>query len=366
MNLYDLMTFEELEEALREKLVRIQYHPTRELSILNYTEKAQFSKTWNNVTLNCRGLIIDTRTKNIVARPYPKFFNWGEQAEISLEEPVVVTDKLDGSLGIMYGGGALGPQIATRGSFTSDQAIYADAILQDKYPDFTPRAGWTLLFEIIYPSNRIVVDYKGLDDLVLLGAIDIQSGAIMGPEMVSDWPGPRTEVFPYKTFGEALSAPPRPGKEGLVVRSLMDDHMVKIKQDDYVQLHKIVTGLNERAVWERVKANPGDRDKILEGIPDELHNWVSVVATDLLDEMGGLVDQVIYAWQEIIGLEGVSPRDLPRAEFARRAKVFKPWVRTVLFSWLDDKHDRGHEFLWKQIKPASEKGPYSGSNPKVS
>ena len=32
---------------------------------------------------------------------------------------------------------------------------------------------WTYLYEIVYPENRIVLNYRGLHDLILLGAVDI-------------------------------------------------------------------------------------------------------------------------------------------------------------------------------------------------
>lgn len=68
--------------------------------------------------------------------------------------------------------------------------------------------------EIIYPENRIVLDYAGLDDLVLLGAVEIATGRSFGPEAVADWPGPVVETFDYATFGAALAAPPRPQSGG--------------------------------------------------------------------------------------------------------------------------------------------------------
>src|SRR6187402_342704 len=84
--------------------VRVNTHPDDpELFILNYTEKAAYEGVWNNVTLNCRGLIVDAGNW-LIARPFPKFFNYGQPGcpEIDLDEPVVVSDKLDGSLGILY------------------------------------------------------------------------------------------------------------------------------------------------------------------------------------------------------------------------------------------------------------------------
>lgn len=60
--------------------VRVQKHPDLDLFIGNYTEKAQYDQVWNDATINCRGLIWDIHGR-IVARPYRKFFNYGDDAK---------------------------------------------------------------------------------------------------------------------------------------------------------------------------------------------------------------------------------------------------------------------------------------------
>ncbi|GIH79629.1 hypothetical protein [Planobispora longispora] len=59
-----------LTEAVGRGLVREQAHPELPLRILNYTEKAQAERAWNEVTLACRGLIVDDDGR-VVARPFP-------------------------------------------------------------------------------------------------------------------------------------------------------------------------------------------------------------------------------------------------------------------------------------------------------
>lgn len=93
-----------------------------DLILFNYTNAAQFANRWNWFERQSRGLILNRETGEVVARPFPKFFNWGEtnQPTASLVE---LTEKIDGSLGILYRhNGEF--KIATRGSFTSDQALW--------------------------------------------------------------------------------------------------------------------------------------------------------------------------------------------------------------------------------------------------
>ena len=54
-------------------LLKRQAHPTLPLLIWNYSELAQFSKHWDEVTLLARALVTDVSGR-IVARSFPKFF----------------------------------------------------------------------------------------------------------------------------------------------------------------------------------------------------------------------------------------------------------------------------------------------------
>lgn len=94
MRITDLFSADALHAEIDAKRVRVNDHPTEPLRLFNYTELAQFQKAWNPVTRACRGLIINRETGEIIARPFPKFFNHGESASLpfSPDEPVTVTD----------------------------------------------------------------------------------------------------------------------------------------------------------------------------------------------------------------------------------------------------------------------------------
>ena len=90
-----------LDEMLTERFVKVQQHPDADLRILNYTQRTQFERVWNPVTLACRGLVV-TADGLVVARPFAKFFNLAEHPGIALPDGAVeVTEKLDGSVGIL-------------------------------------------------------------------------------------------------------------------------------------------------------------------------------------------------------------------------------------------------------------------------
>jgi RNA ligase len=345
-------TADPVEAAIAAGHVRRQFHLTEPLAILNYTEVCAYENAWTPVTLGCRGLIYRTDTGEVVARPYAKFFNYGQAGapELDLEGPAHVADKADGSLGILHPLPSGGWAIATRGSFASEQAIHATELFNREYAwRFTPRPGQTVLFEIVYPENRIVLDYAGLDDLILLGAVETATGAVLDPTWVSDWPGPVTDVFAASTLAEALAMEPRPNAEGVVVRMLDTGAMVKIKQADYVALHKIVTGLTARVVWQHLIDGKPLAD-LIAPLPDEFHGWVREVATGIADSTAAELDRLTAAFWKLTEQmpDGWDPADRAgRKDFAMVAAQSPD--RWAFFNLLDGKDIRPE--LLKRAKP---------------
>jgi len=337
--LNELVDIDTLDDLIAAGYISLRFHPEFPLGILNYTNKTQFDQFWCDETKLCRGLIYNILTHEIIARPFPKFFNYGQPgtAEIPLDAFVRVTDKADGSLGIIYPTGE-GYAVATRGSFTSDQAIKATEMLSKM--EFYPHPEITTLVEIVYPENRIVLDYGRDEKLILLGGVFIDSGNIVDVNQLArylEWPDAIVEQFLYRNLAEALSAPPRENAEGLVIRA--NNNMVKVKQEDYIQLHRLVFGLNERTVWEHL-CEYGNTDKLIESLPDEFKAWVENVEYDLLAQFRRIHSYTLW-------LMKLAPTD-NRKEFALWAndkKEFRPY----LFMLLDGKNiDKA---IWKSLRP---------------
>lgn len=85
-----------LNSYLKDGLVRKQLHPTLPLSIWNYSEKCQFTRAWDDITNQCRGLITDMDGK-IVARSFNKFHNI-EEGRHEATDDFVVQAKVDDAL----------------------------------------------------------------------------------------------------------------------------------------------------------------------------------------------------------------------------------------------------------------------------
>ena len=320
--------------------VRTQTHPKfPELIVVNYAEVVQYSRDWDDVTLASRGLILDTQRDKVVARPWNKFFNHSENVtKIDMTDAVDVLDKLDGSLGILYKDPEGVWSIATRGSFTSDQADHAMGVFYEKYCDVVPHIpdGVTYLFEIIYPENRIVVDYSDMDDLVFLGSVDIDTG-VYSSVVPTWWTGPVAMRFDYATFADALNAPDRKGMEGYIVRS--GNNIVKFKQQDYIELHRIVSGLSPKSVWNRLR--DGETiEGICVGVPDEFHKFVEDVGQPLVVAFHTIQSEIMSEFGKI-------PKDIPRKEFAQHASSRKH--KSAMFTLLDNRPV--DKYIWDMIKP---------------
>lgn len=338
-------TIEELEQAIEDGWVTARVNENYpELTIFNYSENAQFSKHWTNVTLNCRGLILNNQTNRVVARPWGKFFNASEleAAYIEPSHPVEVMDKLDGSLGILYRIPPGSFRISTRGSFHSEQAEHASDLWAKKYAhlnDYARDSGLTFLFEIIFKSNRIVLDYGTMDDLVLLGAVDIEDGYYYGPNEAKaylGWTGPVAETFDIK-LKEIEDHLNRTNAEGYVVRQ--DDKLVKFKQEDYVQIHRLRFNMNPRRIWEALSEGK-DLEEIVKPLPDEFQSVILEIGERIQDHYEIILGEIIQEWALVALITD-------RREFALSVKYFKH--KSAMFTLFDKRSV--DQYIWKLIKP---------------
>ncbi len=341
-------------------LVSCRKHPTDQLWILNYTPECQFSKSWCDVTLQCRGLIVDGQG-TVVARPFRKFFNISEHdnpefVPVPYGMPFKAYEKMDGSMGIAYYGQG-GWEIATRGSFVSEQAEFATRLLTQKYKSamslMKPELNY--LFEIIYPENRIVVDYGDMQELVLLGVIRTSDGVELPLEDFVNLSFRQPQVFDTLNI-ESL---PRDTQnfEGYVIR-FENGLRVKVKLDDYVRLHKLMTGITSNRIWEMLAAGQKVEDAVKE-LPDEMYDEVMEVVDDLRTEHASMLN-IHIAMLTAQNLEGMTRKE----QALRIIEVCKysqsqsfvgdfiiPLNVSLMFTLLDGKIDRAKALTWALVKP---------------
>lgn len=192
----------------------------------------------------CRGIIFDLDGK-IMSRPFHKFFNVNERDEtqirnIDMRAPHVIMEKMDGSMirPIFDKEGVI--RLATKMGIT-DIAIEAEKLLSEshyEWLEYVMSAGMTPLFEYVAPTNKIVIDYDEAKLVLLALRINI-TGAYLP---INNENIPFEIVRQYGSvdgsFSEYIArAREMQGREGDIIR-FANGHMIKIKNDWYVRIHK--------------------------------------------------------------------------------------------------------------------------------
>ena len=201
----------------------------------------------------CRGLIF-AADGNIMSRPFHKFFNVNERAEtqtheIDMSQPHVIMEKMDGSMirPILVDGYL---RLATKMGVTN-VAMDAEAWLAAQDPSLKEwmrqcvEFGVTPIFEWVSPFNQIVLAYEEAD-LVYLGSRDNVTGEYF---MFADVPFttvPRYGSMEGNIVDYVARQRGKEGREGDIIR-FADGHMLKVKNDWYVRIHKTV----DRIVFDR-------------------------------------------------------------------------------------------------------------------
>ena len=245
----------------------------------------------------CRGIIFD-KNGDLVSRPFHKFFNVGERAEtktrkLNMSLPHIVMEKMDGSMvrpivsdlvndfdewhtrykESLYDetkdvlGGPVPKSIdrwvamerndwnneytylqhvrmATKMGFT-DIADMADKVVDNALRNWMVRImiekNATPLFEFVAPDNRIVVSY-GTPKLYLLAIRDNYTGRYWTRDEIKNVNCPADMVPQHTSIDGDMadyveSMVDQEQREGDVVQ-FADGHMVKIKTDWYLRLHR--------------------------------------------------------------------------------------------------------------------------------
>jgi RNA ligase len=339
-----------LKDYIDNSLIVANKHPEHDIWILNYSPKVQAKKFWDEYTLSARGLVIDA-DGNILARPFQKFKNYEEYdpSEIDMSKKFEVFEKMDGSLIILF---YYEPRmewiIASRGSFISEQSIEAQKMIDVSIYDALS-VHLTYLFEIIYPENRIVVDYGKRKELVLLAIVETASGyELRYDDFVKVYSKYFTVVNKYDvTINNLMDLKKleEDNKEGFVVK-FENGFRVKVKFSEYVRLHGILTNVSNITVWEHLMNNY-DFDALLDRVPDEFYTWLQGVVAKLQSGFNDIERESLKEFTRISHINDI----IGRKEFA--AEAIKSPYRAILFKMYDKKPY--NDIIWKMIKPTFSK-----------
>ena len=238
----------------------------------------------NGFYLECRSVVINLEDEEIVIAPFRKFRNLNEcpannidvvTEEIKNAKTVEITNKLDGSMQclrwykgdiFMTGSQALDPDLSWRLKDGISRLTDNYIVMAKENEDFT------FIFEYIALEDAHVVKYtKDQEGLYLIGARNVFTGRQCSYKEVKEFAVkyqiPMTEIF-NKTFDEVLEdikTIKSDDMEGFVVN--IDGHMIKVKGDDYVQIHKILSKISSVNLIIQCIAN-GTTDDLYSKVPE--------------------------------------------------------------------------------------------------
>jgi RNA ligase len=250
----------------------------------NFVDKETFT---NPIEAECRGLIFDLEG-NLLSRRYHKFFNLGEHSDvvIDLSKPHVILEKLDGSMvspvALDLSNGII--RFMSKMGIT-DTSMQAEEWAWNKknYTEFlydALRKNTTPIFEWCSRKNKIVIDYPE-DKLILTAIRDNETGEYFSYQgtvaLATSYNIPVVGGFDstyhtgYNLESIVEDVRKNETSEGIVIR-FEDGHMVKVKSEWYVKLH-------------RAKDDIASEKKLLRLILDDCLDDVLPLLTDIDKDM---------------------------------------------------------------------------------
>ena len=213
----------------------------------------------NSIYREMRGLCIDVLNDEIVLLPFPKFFNINELEETSIDvvkekiknaKTFEITNKMDGSmLSVRFYQGKfiLGGTGSLHLNGNNHRLDECYSWLTDEYKNMiAENTDKTFLFEYISKNDIHIVNYSEKEQgLYLIGVRDVNNGYVCLYNEVIDYAnryGVKTIVMENSSLDNLISKRGNykaKEKEGWVLR--VDDHMYKIKCDDYIEIHTLLT-----------------------------------------------------------------------------------------------------------------------------
>lgn len=303
----------------------------------------------NALRRECRGIIFDQPTGKIVRRPFHKFFNMNERDEtqahaVSLADKHVILEKLDGSMiapfianGNMIWGTKMG---ATDVAKPVEEFVLNNPEYK-KFALWAIGSGMTPIFEWCSRKQKIVLDYAD-DRLVLTGMRRMTTGNYFShagmKSILEGKPIPVVEAFDFSDHSDVNTfiayTRDLEDREGFIVR-YDDGHMIKLKSDWYVQIHKAKEAiLQDRNIVELV----------LNSTLDDIKAHLEKDECDRLDEFeSAIVDKIMERVKAIAAcINDLRGRGMDRKAFALSpmAAEMCRFSKPIVFRNMDNLVDR--------------------------
>jgi RNA ligase len=278
-----------------------------DLLILRYVT-ARPNTFETELDLECRSLVFDRGSGDLLSRSLHKFFNLGEReglADLPLEEGADLSLKIDGTMLSAFTSPARPGELRfhTKGGLT-EHAERGLALAPSNVISLALEAvaeGGTPTFEWTSPENRVVIPYE-TTEFRLLAIRDRMSGAYR-PDLcealaVKHGVGLPGSLGRVRGLGETTAALTRLAErtdiEGAVL-TFPDGHRVKWKTRDYQARHKVLANIeHERRVYQcwleeigddTAASLGGERGRALLSFLEEIETAIAQACNEIAAEL---------------------------------------------------------------------------------
>lgn len=277
----------------------------------------QFWDMYDGIYRTMRSIVIDIDTLEVVTYPFDKFFNLNEMEETNINtireyikkaKSIEISDKLDGSMAcVRYYNNevfATGSKSIIREQSWRLNDIYnmieSNPNIMQMIMDYS---NYTFIFESITKSDVHVVIYDDKDlGLHLIGARNMDTFEMLSykdiVELANKYNILTTTIFD-KTFDEVINSlddKKSNEKEGFVLN--IDGFYVKIKYNDYVLMHGILSNISSINLVIRNYADE-TLDDLLSKIPTAYRNRVMVVVNLLNKYVQQMESRIIFWYDKV-------------------------------------------------------------------
>lgn len=296
------------------------------LVLFNYVGTAKPS-LFKDGRQELRGIIFDESTGEIVSRPFHKFFNFGEEPGTDLKslayKPFKVYEKIDGTMihffkwdGRIHAASRSGDTVHSRKAMEIAKSMnMVDEIGREIDLGYTP------IFEMVGPSNKIVVNYEK-DCLIYLNSRRRDTGEYRRSRTyfgsrsldVGTMQGYFLESLVSKTIG----------KEGYVACS-KEGVFYKAKTGWYLDRHKLNDIVSKKLSYYYEAAINGVLDDLIPDVrDDEVRDKLKRISDQVAEDVAS---RVIFVHETGEALRKEVNQALPNAGKRERSKKFAEIVK---------------------------------------
>lgn len=285
---------------------------------LKYNLQTTPKDMWDNPNSpyrECRSIVIDIKNEKIVMCPFRKFFNLDEVEENKLNKVRIdilksnhfeITNKLDGSMQcatyyngeiLLTGSSSINPETSWRIKDGYSMLDESYKVLIKSFPNYT------FIFEYISKKDVHVVNYsKEQEGLYLIGIRHNTTGIELSYlEVITLAHKYNVKVveMEHLTLNELLKEmkiAKCDEKEGWVLN--IDGHKIKIKTDDYVNMHRLFgVRISPNIVIESIA--DGDYDDFYAKVPEAQKEFVANIKEQVTNYVNKIESRIDFAYDNL-------------------------------------------------------------------